>query len=303
MKYLLLHIYLCALMATNIYTQQNTTNKISCEYFTKKHEMISEVFLPGIISTDQFEFGITFSPDGKEIYFTRRPDYEGSENRIYYTKFINDKWTVPKAASFSESCFEFLPVISPDGKKIFFYSEREGANKNNFDGDLWYCDKTSDGWSDANFFEHPSNRKFIMKISVSKNGNIYFAGLFNKKRGIFVSSFINGKYTEPIPLPEFINELAPAHPFVSPDESYLIFDAQITGRGKSELFICFRQANESWTKPINMGPEINKTKTEFAAVVSPDGNYLFFHRRASNNGDIYWVSTNIIYELKPGDLK
>ena len=35
------------------------------------------------------------------------------------------------------------------------------------------------------------------------------------------------------------------------------------------------------------------------ASISPDGKYLFFGR----NGDIYWVRTKIIEELKPDELK
>ena len=45
--------------------------------------MTPKIFAPGIVSTAEFEFAGTFSPDGKEYFFTRRPDYGGSENRIY----------------------------------------------------------------------------------------------------------------------------------------------------------------------------------------------------------------------------
>lgn len=259
---------------------------------------IPEVFAPGIISSEQFEFGITFSSSMNEIYFTRRPDYEGSDNRIYVSYFVGGRLSGPVLADFAKDCFEFIPVISPDGEKLFFYSERDGADKSKYDGNLWYCNKNQKGWSRAKFFENPANRNFIMMISLSKKGNIYFAGILNKKRGLFTSTLLNGEYTDPVPLPDYINELAPAHPFISSDESLIIFDAQVTGRGKPELFICFRNNDGSWSKPVNMGPEINKTKTEFAASVSPDGKYLFFHRRVNNNGDIYWVDTKIIDDFR-----
>jgi hypothetical protein len=62
-------------------------------------------------------------------------------------------------------------------------------------------------------------------------------------------------------------------------------------------------ADGSWTKAKNMGPIINATKTEFGASVSPDGKYLFFHRRINGNGDIYWVDAGIIDALKADILK
>ena len=40
------------------------------------------------------------------------------------------------------------------------------------------------------------------------------------------------------------------------------------------------------------------TRTEFAASVSPDGKYLFFHRTVEGKGDIYWVDAEIIEGLK-----
>ena len=36
-----------------------------------------ELYAPGIVSTEHHEFGITFSPDGKEIFFTRMNPDEG----------------------------------------------------------------------------------------------------------------------------------------------------------------------------------------------------------------------------------
>ena len=53
-----------------------------------------------------------------------------------------------------------------------------------------------------------------------------------------------------------------------------------------------------WSEPVMLGPEINATQTEFGASVSPDGKYLFFHRRVEGNGDIYWVSSEFMNELR-----
>lgn len=36
----------------------------------------------------------------------------------------------------------------------------------------------------------------------------------------------------------------------------------------------------------------------FAGTFSPDGKYLFFHRRVNDKGDIYWVSSNIIDDIR-----
>jgi hypothetical protein len=80
-----------------------------------------------------------------------------------------------------------------------------------------------------------------------------------------------------------------AHSFIAPDESYMIYDFKSeSGYGESDLYISFNKSG-TWTKPYNLGPKINTDQTEMAASLSPDGNYLFFHRGNENEGNIYWV--------------
>ena len=51
------------------------------------------VFGEGIISTDSYEFAITFTPEMDEMYFTRRKPEEGNE--IYAMKLVDEKWSNP----------------------------------------------------------------------------------------------------------------------------------------------------------------------------------------------------------------
>jgi hypothetical protein len=288
------------------YSQESRNNSIrKNDYYLGQNPpgMTPEIFAPGIISTREFEFGGTFSPDCKEYYFTRRPTYDGSENRIFKTQLINNNWTIPQIAPFAKDIFEFEPIISPDGKKLYFFSERQGQRNSNYDGDLWYLDKNVSGWSEATYFQSPINKKYVMMISSSMNGTLYFSGTFDGIRGVFYSKKTLNEYSQIEYLPEEINSIQAAHPFIAPDESYLIFDSQVTGMGMPELFVSFKNLDGSWTKAVNMGPVINATKTEFGACVSPDGKYLFFNRRIDGNGDIYWVDAQIFLKLKLEGLR
>jgi len=269
-------------------------------YFGQKSPgSIPEVFAPGIVSTEAFEFSGTFSMDGKEYFFTRRPSYQSSSNRIYYTQFRNGEWTEPVLAPFAENTFEFEPVMSPTEDKLYFYSERTGPRDDHYDGDLWYSEKTEAGWSEANYFLSPVNKKWCMSVSSSRSGTLYFSSQYDGKRGIFKSENRHDKYPEVVYLSAEINSDFFSHPFIAPDESYILMDGQPTERGKPELFISFKLADGTWSAPKNMGPLINATKTEFGASVSPDGKYLFFHRRVNGKGDIYWVDSAIMNELNP----
>ena len=257
-----------------------------------------KIFAPGIISTDSYEFAGNFTPDGKEFFFTRRPLYEGSDNRIFYSKIQNGKWTEPTLAPFAKDVFEMLPYITPKGDRLFFSSYRSKPDGTKRDGEIWYSIRSEKGWSEAKYLDASLNRKFTMYITSTSDNTLYYTAKIGDRRGIFKSRLVEGVYQEPEYLPSEINAIGAAHPFIAPDESFLIADSQRKGIGMPELFISFQKEDGSWTDMMNMGKEINSTSTEYGASVSPDGQYLFFHRRIKNKGDIYWISSNIIWKLR-----
>jgi hypothetical protein len=253
-----------------------------------------ELFAPGIISTpDAWEAAITFSPDGKELFFSRRADIQGNENRIMYMELIEGKWTLPKPAPFARDIIEYETFISPDGKKVFYNSDRAKPTGINAVGEIWYSEKTPDGWSDGKYLTETINKGWIMFITASGKNNLYFTAGFNREFGIYKSELVNGVYQEPVFL------FPGAHPFIAKDESYIIYDAQPDGIGKSQLFIRFRDKEGNWMNSIKLDESINKTYTENIPNVSPDGKYFFFCR----NNDIYWVSAKFIEELRLKEKK
>ena len=59
------------------------------------------IFAPGIVSVNgRYEYGVSFSPDLKEIYFTAHRKDEGSS--VYFSKLIDKKWTTPKKANLTK---------------------------------------------------------------------------------------------------------------------------------------------------------------------------------------------------------
>jgi hypothetical protein len=253
--------------------------------------LIPEIFAPGIVSTDAFEFSVSFSPDGKELIFTRRPEFNKPGNRLIYMHEIDGLWTKPMLAPFAEDCIEFEPFISPDGKKVFFNSERKHpvtGNKMINDEKVWYSDKTKSGWGKAKFLDGIINTGWIMNPSITLDGTIYICGEVEGKGGILKSIPEKGKYKT------IESVLKGVHPYISPDESYLIFDKSGKSWEETELYISCELEDGNWSEPKKLGPEINSTKTESYAFVSVDGKYLFFNR----GGDIYWVDANILESYK-----
>jgi hypothetical protein len=248
-------------------------------------------FAPGII-TGYVHGTLAISPKGEEIFWVINPSTE----RIMYSKFENGTWTNPGVAVFVK---DFLtnnngnPAFSPDGKNLFFYSDRPGGLGNY---DSWYVEKTDSGWSKPVNAGTPYNTTDADLTPLFTNkGNAYHLGYNNKHEEIISCyKYSNNKFTDPTPM-DILPEYGPWWTiFISPEEDYLIFAG---GADNADLFIRFKNKEDQWGAPINMGKKINTSVDERFPVVSPDGKFLFFERELNSN-NIFWVSTSIIDSLK-----
>ena len=152
--------------------------------------------------------------------------------------------------------------------------------------------------------EKPFVDRFIMYLTSSENGNLYFTsgdkGAKPEDGGIYNSINEEGQYRSIKRMGKEINfsGSSMAHPYIAPDESYMIFDGERpSGFGDCDLYISFKK-NGVWTESYNLGSKINTEQCEMTASVSPDGKYLFFHRGSEkvredgskySAGKIYWV--------------
>jgi len=253
------------------------------------------VFGQGVISTNDYEFAITFSPKMEEIYFTRRKAEE--RNNIFVTKLVDGQWTEPEIAFFSsDETWDFEPHINPKGDILYFGTNRSLNDTIPSSGlHEWHLKKIKDGWSQPMLLEELNRERFIMYVTAADNGNLYFN---SEEKGadpkdelsIYYTINQKGKYTDYIKMGKGINSGSMiAHPFIAPDESYLIFDGERpSGYGDCDLYISFNE-NGVWTQSYNLGPEVNTEQCEMTPSVSPDGKYLFFHRGGEDSGNIYWV--------------
>lgn len=251
-----------------------------------------EIFAPDIVSMqgEGNHSSLSISPNGKEIYWQ-------SKSQIWTTKLLKDKWTVPEIVSFSKTTNEILgddvPIISPDGKKIFFTSMRSIGNVSIRKENIWYVDRTSTGWSEPKLVGPEVNAMQLhWQASVANSGTLYFSG--NKSDGyggydIYYSLLVNGEYIEPINLGSLINSnINEYSPYIAPDESFIIFNRM--GREENHLYISFKSKDGQWLKPI----KLDESLAGVCPVISPDGKYIFYL-----GSGIVWASAQFIEELRP----
>jgi Tol biopolymer transport system component len=234
--------------------------------------------------------------------------------------------------------FHLEPAISPDGERLFFLSTRLPTGREPTDAeirawtnqDIWVMDRAGEGWSEPYNLGPPVNTDGAEFFpSLTRDGTLYFTR--GDEEGtesyIYRARWVDGAYAEPERLgPEVNSTTSQFNAFISPDEDYLILctaDRDDTVGG-TDYYVVFRSEEDVWSPPINLGPAVNTPGGgEFSPYVSPDGRYLFFMSTRpmpedripaeltrdfllryrggpeSGNAGIYWISTQVIEELRP----
>ena len=168
--------------------------------------------------------------------------------------------------------------------------------------DIWMMERKGNSWGKpvhlGNEVNSPKNDWFP---TVSNKGLLVFSPSIGRDGKIVYSTLKDGVYQKPIPFGENIN--APKSynydPLIAPDESFLIFASRREGNiGAADLYISFKKEDGTWTPAKNMGDTINTKTTDYAASLSPDGKFLFFTSNSKGSSDIYWVSSQVIENLK-----
>ncbi len=267
------------------------TDFIPADDGTQQHDVPMAVpFLEDIILTPD-AFNLTFTPDGRTLYFSRaNVDYSRAD--IWYAALGEEGWSEPRKAPFSSESADFDAFITSDGSKFFFVSNRslDDADRPKGSFDIWMMEKRGEEWGEPhNLGERVNSDQNDGFLSLAANGNLYFCSDRSGGHGnydIYVSEFRDGVYQDARNLGEPINSaLMDTDPLISADESFLIFT-----RGH-DIHISFKLEGE-WTEPQPLGPGVNTGSThDFAPALSRDGQTFYFTRQEG------WSGPRRIFEI------
>lgn len=251
-----------------------------------------KIFAPGLLADSGIVLGrVAFSKDGKAFYYGyARHWFDFKGTGIKEISFDGQKWSKPKILMEDLA----TPTLSTDETQMFV----GGQNS-----DVWVSQKTGDSWNAPKLF---LDKTYGLYNFMPSNSGTYYVGS-NANQGSkrdystydFCTFTFSGNDTviqslgSPLNTPGFDGDF-----YIAPDESYIIISSQETKTYECELWISFRKADKTWTKPKSLGDNINKGLAHrFGEYVSPDGRYLFYTKGTGENDcNFYWVRFDKLLE-------
>ena len=192
---------------------------------------------------------------------------------------------------------EVLPVISADGRSLYFARPRMGIDGTTVI-DIWKSTHfPNDSFSDAHILGgHLGSRYGIAVTSVAPDNNtLYVIGKLRPDQSaedrVMVSHRTKGGWS--LPKPIHITDLQATNNVIDfafgPDQRTLIISMEHdSSMGEHDLYVCFLdEATNTWSKPRWLGPEINSIKTEITPYLAADAKTLYFSSdRPGNIGEL-----------------
>jgi len=210
-------------------------------------------------------------------------------------------------AYINSPCEEILPMVSPDGKRLYFARAICDSNTGGRAGgsDIWVSEfnpKTKEWSKPKNTGNVFNDRGHNAIVGMSADGRTIYqtnTSPAKKIKGVYYSMMrTDGQWGQP--------ELEPI-PFLETEEHFGMFvsnDMKIVivsmkredGAGEEDLYVSHK-AGGKWSEPISLGNTINSIGFEISPFLSSDGKRLYF----ASNGHRGLGSSDILYSNRLDD--
>lgn len=227
---------------------------------------------------------VAMKSTSKKIEFKRFAIYQDRGPINVAKDVIDEKLIAENLGSKVNSKYvDKAPVISPDGKTLYFI--REFADDGFGNQDIYFTTYNErDGWSKAENIGRPLNNQTNNFVSAVLPDNNTLMAINSYQRGsldeilAFTHRTPEGWST---PKAKKINNLNKAGRWVSfdmaADGKTIVFSMKrTTGEGGRDLYVSFLQPNGEFSTPRNLGKTINTMGNEHCPFLAADGKTLYF---------------------------
>jgi hypothetical protein len=237
--------------------------------------------LKGAVNTEGHDACTSLSPDGKQLFIYLNSEEDGMAGDIYVSKVsASGKWSAPKRLdkkTVNTTYYEDAACLSPDGKKLYFVSERP---KDGFGhGDIWVCERIGKSeWGPAvNLGPVVNTDRDENAIYMHPDGKtLFFSSEGHGSMGehdLFKTVFENGQWSKPVNLGYPINSVKQDKSFIltADNKTAYFVSNRDGGLGGDDIYIVDMQdyavQNKS-NQPKAAGPFMTTLKGK---IINADG--------------------------------
>jgi len=177
---------------------------------------------------------------------------------------------------------DYHPSITVDDNTIIYTTNLPTSNPRVKQEDLFSSTKNGENWNKSVPLSSINTSTNEGAQSITADGKTMFFTICGAPGGlgscdIYMSKKIGGQWIKPINLGEPINsKYWESQPSCSADGRTLYFASNRPGgNGKKDIYVSHLQ-NGQWTKPVNLGPEINTKNDDESPYIHADGTTLYY---------------------------
>jgi OmpA-OmpF porin, OOP family len=194
----------------------------------------------------------------------------------------------PLGQEINTAVVESYPIISSDGKLLYFSRLGDSHNIGNIEKtDIWFSHKTATGtWTKAQNMGTPLNNaghNFVSSITPDINtlliANTYNPDGSSKGDGVSISNYTHGGWEVPkaLIIDQFENLNEYTSYFLAADGKTMLMGIEMKdSHGDLDLYVSFLKDDKTWTKPLNLGTQLNTFQAEATPFLASDGKTLYF---------------------------
>ncbi len=277
--------------------------KVAIDYLIVKHPATPINLVPNVemgyvkenlgpnVNSEADELHPLVSHDGKTLYVTRDEYKENiGEKRlqdIWMSKLQADNtWgpAVQMPAPLNTDWHNSITSVSPDNNTLFMDMD-EGDETGDKQG-LYFSHRTATGWTTPEevIIDDYYNYNQYESYHISANRKTMITSLERDdtygEKDLYVCFLQpDGSWSAPKNLGDDVNTFAEdMTPFLAADNKTLYFASYgYPGYGSADIYMTRRKDNTwtNWTKPQNLGPEINSKGWDAYFTISAKGDYAY----------------------------
>ncbi len=250
--------------------------------------------LPDFINSPADEITPVLSRDGRTLYFTRVgfPDFDHTiqwDTINWATKLQPEAYRTFLAGIYSE--ISGMQVLDPV--------------HSSFNQDIWIATGDSAAFTAISHPGPPLNNALPNSlVSITPDPNaFYIINQFTKEgdmdRGFSLirrtTDSVGWTFPVPVEIKDFYTITSDVSLTMSFDGKVLILSAVRFDSRDMDLYVCFKEGDNKWTAPLNLGSTINSIRRETTPFLSEDNTTLYFssNRGESSGGNDIFVSKRL----------